>query len=127
MERIIIKEIDGKRYPFACTLAALEYLNKEKGGIEGFAKMLDSLERVTAVLDVSIVFIRQGIAKYKYEKGDVLEEDICLDAPTREEFELTLDTDDVADLTEAIVEAVKVSRKNTVKGRPAKGAKKKPE
>jgi hypothetical protein len=124
MERIIFKEINDKKYPMACTLAALEYLNREKGGVEGFAKMLGGLENITATLDVTLVFIKQGIAKYKYERGDMPESDVCLDPPTREELELTLDVDDIMELSGAIIEAIKVSKKNTVAGKPAKGAKK---
>ena len=124
MERIIFHEINGKKYPMALTLAALEYINREKGGIQGFGEMLGGLENITAVLDVSLVLIRQGIAKYEYERGDVVDEDVCLEAPTREELELTLDVDDLAGLSNAIIEAIMVSRKNAVAGKPTKGAKK---
>ena len=124
MERIIFKEINGKKYPMAMTLAALEYINREKGGIQGYGEMLGGLENITAILDVSLVLIRQGIAKYKFERGDVVDEDICLEAPSREELELTLDLDDITDLSNTIVDCLKVSRKNAIAGKPAKGSKK---
>ena len=108
----------------ACTLGALEYMNREHGGVEGYAKKLGGLENITVTLDVSREFIRQGIAKYKLERGDDLDEGICLETPTREELELTLDVDDLGGLTDSILEAIMRSRKNKIAAKPSGNAKK---
>lgn len=117
--------INGKTYPMACTLAAVEYINRTFGGFEGLGKAFSSeSQRLTAVMDLTVVFIKQGIAKWKFERGDVDDSDICLDPITREELELTLGIEDVADLAKHITDAVTKGNDKTIKGKPAKGSKK---
>lgn len=124
MNRIIDVTINDKTYPMAFTLSAYEYVARTYGGLKEFGEALDGTESVTAVLDSTVVLISQGIEKYKYERGDLNETAYTLEPVSRQELELTLDLPAVWVLKSKILEAITGGRKATVKGKPAKGAKK---
>lgn len=122
MQRVIYHELNGKKYPFCYTVGAAEYVNTHKGGLENVGKMLQGNENISIILDLTMKLIDQGIERCKLAND--IDPDVCLEKPTREEFELMLDLDDIMELSNVIVDAVTHSRKNAIKAKPAKGAKK---
>jgi len=109
--------IHEKRYPIVVTFGATEQIYKKYGDLNGFVGAIQSEHTaVEAYLDALELLIAQGCAYVNFYKVD-LPEDCEKVALPRKILEFAVLRDEIPEIAKVIIEALNLSRKNTVKGK----------